>query len=813
MTLLQDIRYAARRLLKDRWFTAIAAVALALGIGVNAAVFTFVNAVLIRGLPFDHPERILSLGMKDARGRQIGVSRLDYDDWRESARSYAGLALFQGAIANVSDEGRAAEQFNGAYTSAGLFALIGQRPILGRDFRPEDDRPGAEPVILIGNGLWKNRYGSDPAILGRSIKVNSVAATVIGVMLPDLKFPNNADLWLPLAQLPAELRDSKRNVRSFQAMARLKDGVSLGEARSELATIVARLAREYPDTNKDLEANVVNYNDRVNGGPIRIVFLTLMGAVSFVLLIACANVANLLLARAAQRSREVAVRVSLGAGRWQIVRQLLVESVLLAAVSGLLGFVLAWLGVRWFDSVTRDVGKPYWIKFTMDGTVFAFFAAICLGTALVFGLAPALHVSRTDVNDVLKESGGRSGGGGRRARRWASALIVAELALTLVLLAGAGLMMRSFLVLYRTDVGIDTSHLLTMRFNLPLAKYPRGDTRTALFDRLQERLHGVGAIQSSAMTSNLPMQGGSVRQLSVPGRPAATDERLPEVTLLTVSPSYFETLGLRLSAGRSFTDDDGRAGHQSAIVNQRFAAMYFSGEEVIGRRIRLVDATPGPQPSPPLDVTIVGLSPTVRQRNVQEFEPDPVVYVPYRADPPRFTTLIVRSAGDPASITALVRDEMRALEPDLPLFNIRTLDENLAQQRWPFRVFGSMFTIFALIALVLAAIGLYAVTSYAVTQRTQEVGIRMALGAQPPQVWWMFLRQSLVQLAIGLSIGLAGALGVGMILSSLLVQTGTRDPVTLTTIVVVLAAVALMASYWPARRATALNPLKALRYE
>jgi putative ABC transport system permease protein len=813
MSLLQDVRFAIRLLVKDRWFTAVAALALALGIGVNAAVFTFVNAVLIRGLPFADPDRIVALGTTDARGRQFGVSRLDFQDWREAARSFSGLAMTQGAPVNVSDEGKAAEQFNGAYGSANLFELIGQKPILGRDFRPDDDRLGAEPVAILGNGIWKNRYGSDPSILGRAIKINSLVSTVVGVMPPDMKFPFNTDVWMPTAQLPVEMRDSKRNVRSFQAIGRLADGVRLGQARSEMTTIAARLAHDYPDTNKDMQAWIMNYIDRVNGGPIRVVFLALMGAVSFVLLIACANVANLLLARSAQRSREISVRVSLGASRWRIIRQLLVESVLLALAAGALGLVLAIFGVRWFDAVTQDVGKPYWIKFTMDGTVFAFFAAVCLGTGVVFGLAPALHISKTDINEVLKESGGRSGGGGRRARRWTSALIVVELALTLVLLAGAGFMMRSFLALYRLDLGIETSHLLTMRLYLPMTKYPKAEPRVALFEHLEERLHGVSAIQASAITTNLPLNGGLVRQLSIDGRPPSPDERPPEVTMLSISPGYFDTLGVRLARGRPFDAADGTTGHESAIVNQRFASMHFAGDDPIGRRITLVDATPGPQPSPPVPATIVGIAPTIRQRNFQDPDPDPVVYVPYRVEPPRFTTLVVRAQGEPSAITALVREEMRALEPDLPLFGIQTLDQNLAQQRWPFRVFGTMFAIFAVIALVLAAIGLYAVTAYSVTQRTQEVGIRMALGAQAPQVWWLFLKQSIWQLAIGLIIGIGGAFGVGRILQSLLVQTGTRDPVTLVTIVVVLVSVALVASFWPARRATRLDPCKALRYE
>jgi len=815
MALWQDLRFAVRLLIKDRWFTTVAVIALALGIGVNATVFTFVNAVLIRGLPFKDPDRILSFGGTDARGRPIGVSRLDFNDWREGSRAFSGVTLFLPASINVSDEGRAPEQFQGSYGSANMFQLIGQRPVLGRDFRAEDDRPGAEPVVILGNGIWKNRYGSDPAIISRSIKVNSLIAGVIGVMPPDMKFPFNNEIWVPVSQLPPELRDSRRGVRSFQALGRLADGVTLAQARAELQNSAARLAHDFPDTNKDYKPNLMTFNDRITGPQIRLIFLSLMGAVAFVLLIACANVANLLLGRASQRSREIAVRVSLGASRWRIVRQLLVESVLLSAVSGMLGLGLSVVGIRMFDAVvTTDVGKPYWMTFTMDPIVFAFLAAVCLATGILFGLAPALHVSKTDVNEVMKEGGGRSGTGGPRARRWTSALIVVEVALTLVLLAGAGFMMRSFLALYQMDLGIETSHLLTMRLTLPLTKYPKPEPRTALYQRLEERLRGVSAIQASALTSNPPMFGGSLRQLAVDGRPAPAVERPPEVTVVIISPGYFDTLGMRLVRGRSFNDTDGTPGHESAIVNQRFVAMHFPGEDPLGRSIRLVDASPPrPDVTPALTATIVGVVPTVRQRNFQEPDPDPVAYLPYRADPQRFATLIVRAEGDPGAITTLVREEMRAIEPDLPLFGIQTMDNLLAQLRWPFRVFGGMFAIFAAIALVLSAVGLYAVTAYSVTQRTSEIGVRMALGAQPEQVLWLVLRRAIVQLAIGIPIGIAGAFGVGRLLQILLVQTSARDPMTIASIAALMIVVSIAACFWPARRATRLDPVSALRCE
>jgi putative ABC transport system permease protein len=813
--LWQDVRFAVRLLIKDKWFTAVAAIALALGIGVNNAVFTLINAVLIRGLPFDDPARIISIGMTDARARQLGVSRLDFLDWHAQSRSFSELSLVLGSPMNVSDEGRPAEQFQGTYESANLFRLIGQRPLLGRDFAPSDDNPAAEPVAIIANGLWKNRYGSDPSIVGRTIKINSRPSTVIGIMAPDMKFPFNNDVWLPLSQLPPEVLNAKRGVRNFQVIGRLAPGLTIAQARAELDAIVSRLAHDFPDTNKDLRPAVMTYNQRVASGPIRVVFLSLMGAVGFVLLIACANVANLLLARSAQRSREIAVRVSLGASRWRIVRQLLVESVLLSVVSGILGLGLSVVGVRLFDAAISDpaLGKPYWMTFTMDPLVIAFFGSICVGTGILFGLAPALHVSKTDVNEVIKEGGGRSGTGGVRARRWTSALVVVELVLTLVLLAGAGFMMRSFLKAYGMGFGFDTSRVLTMRMFLPLAKYPSREPRSALFQRIEERLHGITAIQAAAVASNPPLIGGFVRQLAIDSRPVAPGEQAPEVTMVSIGSGYFDAIGVELLRGRRFDPPDGTPGHESAIVNQRFAAMHFGNEDAIGRRITLIDGNQSVQTSPPATVTIIGIAPTIRQRNFAENDPDAVVYLPYRADPQRGVVLIVRAAANPAGITPLVREEMRALEPDLPLFGIQTLDETLAQRRWPFRVFGTMFAIFAVIALLLSAVGLYAVTAYAVTQRTAEIGVRMALGAQPKQLLWLVLRRALLQLAIGVPIGVAGTFAVGKLLESLLIQTSTRDPATIGSITALMIAVSIAACVWPARRAMQLDPVSALRYE
>ncbi len=817
MGLWEDVRFAGRLLLKDKWFTLVAAIALALGIGVNATVFTFVNAVLIRGLPVPHPDRTMAIDSTDrVRNRNMPVSYLDFRDWRDASRSFEQLGAFNGVIANVSDEGQPPERFNGSYVSAISFAIMGQRPVVGRDFAPDEDRPGGAAVVILGHGVWTNRYGSNPSVIGRTVRINDVPTTVIGVMPEGFKFPFNTDLWMPLGMLP-RLEEQRRNARQLQVFGLLAPGVTRAQAQSELINISRTIESENPDTNKDIQARVRTFSESQNGGPIRAVFLSLMGAVAFVLLIACANVANLLLSRSTNRAREISVRVSLGASRWRVVRQLLIESVILAVLSGLAGLGIAAIGIRLFDRATMDVGRPYWIQFTMDANVIGFFALICLGTGIIFGLAPALHVSKTDVNEVLKE-GGRTGSAGVRARRWTGALMVAELTLTVVLLAGAGFMIRNFLNMYSLDLGIDTSKLLTMNLALPERKYPSLEQRLAFYERLEERLKSNPRIENVAVTSNIPMQGGFLRRLEVDGKPLDQGQQAPNVTMLTIDPRYFDTIGLPLQRGRNLSDEDGMPGREAAIINQRFAALHFPNEDPIGRRITLsIDLQGGapPQGGIPtsLTATVVGIVPNVRQRDVQLPDPDPIAYLPFRTDPRGFMALVVRSQGDPTLMTPILREEVRAIDADLPLFGIRTLDESLAQSRWPFRIFGSMFAIFALIALVLSAVGLYAVTAYAVSQRTQEIGIRMALGAQRNDVSWLFFRGSFNQIGIGLSLGIAGAFGVGQLFSStdLLIQTSSRDPITIGGVAILLAAVAIAASIIPAKRATRLDPLIALR--
>jgi putative ABC transport system permease protein len=817
MGLWEDVRFAGRLLLKDKWFSLVAVVALALGIGVNATVFTFVNAVLIRGLPIADPDRTMAVDSYDrVRNRGLNVSYLDYRDWRDNTKAFDSFGAYSGTIANLSDEGQPPERYNGAYLSANTLSVLGVRPAVGRDFVPDDDKTGAPSVALIGHKVWVNRYGSNPSVIGKNVRINDLPTTIIGVIPEGFQFPFNTDVWLPLSQING-IEAQKRNTRTLLAWGHLAPGVTRAQAQSELINIARKIEAENPDTNKDIQARVQTFNEQQNGGPIRTVFLSLMGAVAFVLLIACANVANLLLSRATNRAREISVRVSRGASRWRVVRQLLMESVMLSVIAGIAGLGIAMVGIRLFDRATQDVGRPYWIQFTMDGTVFAFFAIVCLGTGIIFGLAPALHSAKTDVNEILKE-GGRSGTAGVRARRLTGALMIAELTLTVVLLAGAGFMMRNFVTMYRLDLGIDTSRLSTMALALPERKYPSLEQRLAFYDRLQERLKSNPSIEGVTVTSNIPLQGGFLRKLEIDGKPLDQGQQAPNVTMLTVDPRYFKTLGMSLQRGRDFTDEDGATGRETAVVNQRFVALHFPNEDPIGRRIKLsIDLQGGAAPQGGIPVsltaTIVGIVPNLRQRDFQLPDPDPIAYLPFRTDPRGFMNLIVRSAGDPNLLTPVLREEVRAIDSDLPLFNIRTMNDQLAQARWPFRIFGSMFAIFALIALALSAVGLYAVTAYAVSQRTQEIGVRMALGAQGNEVAWLFLRRSLIQLGIGLTLGAIGAFGVGFLFSQtqLLVQNQAGDPITIGGISLLLALVAGIACFVPAKRATKLDPLVALR--
>jgi predicted permease len=686
-------------------------------------------------------------------------------------------------------------------------------PARGRDFTPSEDTPGSALVVLISDTLWRHRYGGDPAIVGRTIRIGDNPGTIVGVMPENMHFPFNADIWIPIGTMPSALSQQPRQARGYFAVGRLADGVTVEQSRSELQAIGRRLAEQYPTTNRDLWPNADPFLQRTLGPQIRLLFWSLLGAVGFVVLIACSNVANLLLARAARRSGEMSVRVAIGASRWHIVRQLLIESILLAFIAGALGLLLSIVGIRWFAAEALNVGVPYWMVFTMDWRTFAFLLALCLATGVIFGLAPALHASKTNVHEMLKE-GGRTGSGGLRVRRWTASLIVVQVALTLVLLAGSGLMLRSFLTMYRMDIGIQTARLVTTGMIIPARKYPGWEDRTRFLQAIDDRFASTAGIEAASTASAIPFSGGAVRQIEIDGRAAVPGERLPEVTMLSIGTRYFDAIAVPLVRGRAFTNDDGGPGRQVAIVNQRLAHVYFKGREPVGQLIRLSQDTARSEKAEWL--TIVGLVPNVRQRNNnQEREPDAVAYIPHRQNTSmaRAANVLARMRTSSAQATRTLYEAMKGVDPDQALSAPLTMDAALAQNRWLLRVFTTMFMAFAAIALVVAAVGLYAVTAYAVTQHTREIGVRLALGAQPGRVIWLFLKRSLGQLAIGLTIGLAAAVALGRVLQSFLVQTSAHDPLTLVSIVALLTAVAIAACVGPARRATRLDPLTALHHD
>jgi predicted permease len=588
--LSQDIRFASRLLLKDRRFTAAAVLALALGIGATTTAFTFVSGAVLRPLPLKDGERLVFLRMVDARQRPLGVSYADVRDWRAATKTLSHIATSFEFAMNVSDEGLPAQRLMGSYISLDAFAMLGATPLMGRGFAPEDDRLDAPRTAILAHTVWTTRYSADPEIVGRSIKVNDVPATVIGVMPERFHFPMVTEIWMPAALNigpPATLdaRRGNRNVLTV-AVGRLADGAERSQAQAELDAITSRLARDYPDTNAGVSV-AVDSLDAIYREGMKQMLLLLMGAVVLVLLIACVNVANLLLARAVNRSREIAIRASLGGSRWRIVRQLLIESAMLATAAGAIGLMLSLYGVRVYSQIftrTTDMPAPFWWDFSIDGRVYAFLALTCVAASLLFGLAPALHVSRTDASDVLKDAS-RSHTAGVRARRWTGALMVGELALTLVLLAGAALMARSFVEAYRAAQVLDTTNIVTMRLTLAGQKYAQPERIKQFFRQLDERLNAMPGMGSVTVASDIPIMTltNSQRQLEIAGRDMPTPP--PMTAYLYIGPRYFETMRLRLIRGRAFTEADGSPGHEAVIVNQRFASMYFPDADAIGQRI------------------------------------------------------------------------------------------------------------------------------------------------------------------------------------------------------------------------------------
>ena len=804
--LVRDIGHALRNARRSPGFTIAAVAALACGIGASTTAFTIVNAVT-RGLPVDEPDRIVRVGVLDASQRPVRVSPREFEVWR-SASTSAGIAAFSPTMATVSERGRSPEPVAAAYVSADTFGLLGERPVLGREFLPEDDRPGAPVVALLGDAVWRSRFNGDRSILDRSITVNDVPVTIVGVMPGGFRFPMVADLWLPLSAMPGYGED--RDARVIDVVGRLGPGRSPAQAVAEFEPIALRLGQDLPEPSRATAVTVSPFTG--DNRPIYPFLIALMASVGLVLLIACVNVANLLLVRALARSRETAIRLALGATRWLVLRQLIVESALLTAAAGAAGAVLAMLATRLLSDTLASINFPYWLRWTMDGRVLLFAVLVCVVSAAISGLWPAVHLARSHVMDGLRE-GGRSATLGSRPRRLVAGLLAVELAFTLVVLAAAGLMTRSFMSLYRADLVIDPTDVLSTRIALPPARYPTPEAQTAFFRQLEEQLGGLSAIGAAAFADTLPFIGAPRRELSVEGRADAPDAPRPSVSMVSSSPAYFETLGVRLMRGRAFTEADMRPGSGDAIVNERFAAMFFPDQEPIGKRIRLSGGPTAAQDTDPW-LTVVGVAPSVRQQPTLQLQDlDPVVYVPRAPASGPAAWLLVRGAPSATSVATVVRERIRTLDPEVALARLVPLDETISQSRWTVRVFAATFATFAWIAVVLSAVGLYAVTAYSVTQRQQEVGVRMALGAQRGDIVWLFTRRAFVSLSAGLVAGIAGAFAIGPLLRVFLVRTSPSDPVTLAAVAGVLVVVAGVASVWPACRATRVPPAIALRTE
>ena len=810
--LVQDSKYAVRLILKDRWFTTATVVALALGIGATATVGSILYCMNFRGLPFANPAALVAIGGEPNRSHGGQVSYTVFDGWRSSARAIAGMAAYAGVPINLGDERLGTEQFAGTFISHNGFALLGERPVLGRDFIADDDRKGAPAVVIIGYRVWTDRYGSDPSIIGRAVRANGEPATIIGVMSDGFRFPIDSQVWQPFTSLPA-MRTSAAGERPVQIVARLADGVSPEAGRAELAAIVSTLAT-VPEAERTRRPVVMPLNEAYFGSALQPVPMMMLAAVGIVLLIACSHAASLLLARASARSREMSMRAALGASRSRIVRQLLVESVLVALMAGVLGSAIAAAGLRLFANETAGFGMPYWARFTFDLPLFGYVSLLCLATGVAFGLLPALQMSQTNLSETLNQ-GGRSGTTGVRGRRTTTVLLVGELALTVALLAGASAFFQSADVVYRADHAMDLANLWEYRVALPQPQYGEAEKRREFYRQLDERLASVPAFESAALAGSVPFNARESRTIRMdneaPAPPdgdaatAASSGPGPTARLVAIGNRYFETLGLALIRGSRLEDLDAARRSSSALVNERFAERFSPGVDVVGRQVVLVNERAPGQPAQRF--TIVGVAPALRQQVAAG--QTPVVYVPHVTEPAAAASLIVR--GNPERFAEVLRQEVRRIDPDLPLFNLESLERISYNSRWIQRILSTAFSIVAIIAVTLSSLGLYALTAYSTSQRTQEVGVRMALGATRAQVLWLFLRRTLFHVSIGLAIGLAGALALGTVLQGSLVEVRANNPLTLAGVAILLVGISIAASLLPARRAARLDPVAALR--
>ncbi len=805
--MLQDLRFAARTLLKNPAFTLAAVICLALGIGVNATIFSCVRALLLRPFPYHNPDELVAIGESNPkRGWHMNsVSYPNFRSWQAQNRTLANVGVYTGASFNLAS-GDGAEFVQGGAVSWTMFRTLGISPALGRDFNEDEDRIGAPRVILLSDRVWHDRFDAKRDVVGQTIMVNGVRSTIIGVMPPGFEFPAAAGAWATMRTDPLEQRGN----HSYQVIGRLKPGVTVQQARKDLAAIASALETQYPTSNLGWGVDAEEIREQQVGN-FRPVLMIMMASVAFVLLIACANVANLLLARATARSKEMAVRVALGANRWRIVRQLLVESVLVALIGAALGIAFAYAFLQWIKANILG-GIPFWMQFTIDAPVLAFTTGVAVATGLLFGLVPAIQSARPNLNETLRDGGSRGTSAGRARQRLRSSLVVGEVALSLVLLVGAALLIKSFLGMQSVKPGFDPSNLLTMRLTLTGPNYDSTYKRFAFMDRLLTQLNEKPGIVSASITNNIPLGGSNNNSFfTIEHQPSQLGSE-PLLEIRWVSPKYLETLRVPLRRGRMFTQqewaDSGVTG-RVAVINEYMAQKFWkTPDEALGKRFKFGNA------NDTLNrwITIVGVAADIRHKQLTD-EPDLQGYMPYRQGGWNSAAIIVRTRGEPAAATSTVLSTLKQVDPLVPAYRILSMDANIERSYWQNALYGKMFGVFAAIALVLAAVGVYGVISYAVSQRTQEIGVRVALGAQRADVLRLIVGHGVLLGGIGIAIGLAGALGVTRFLRTMLFGVSPFDPLSFIGVSLTLTAIALLASYIPARRAARVDPVEALRYE